>query len=56
MDNELLKSFVQDIVAGNNINAKEKFDTLVSSRVSDSLDARKVEVANSIFNGTNEEE
>ena len=56
MDNELLKTFVQDIVTGNNVDAREKFDTLVSSRVSDALDARKVEVATSIFNDTPEEE
>lgn len=56
MDNEFLKSFVQDIVTGNNVDAKEKFDTLVSSRVSDALDVRKIEVANSIFNDTPEEE
>ena len=56
MTNELLNSFVQDIITGNNADAKDKFNTLLSSRVSDALDVRKVEVANSVFNQDEQEE
>ena len=56
MTNELLNSFVQDIITGNNADAKDKFNTLLSSRVSDALDVRKVEVANSVFNQDKQEE
>lgn len=56
MNNELLNSFVQDIITGNNADAKDKFNTLLSSRVSDALDVRKVEVANSVFNQDEQEE
>jgi hypothetical protein len=50
MDSQLIGSLIDDIIDGNATAAKEKFDGAVSVKVSDSLDQRKTDIANSLYN------
>ena len=50
MDNaELVNDMINKIVAGDNTAAKEDFESLISAKVSAALDAKKQEVAQSIY-------
>ena len=42
--------FLQSVVSGNAIEAKEVLNDLLSSRAFEALDAKKVELAQSLFN------
>ena len=50
MDSQLIGSLIDDILDGNATAAKEKFDGAVSVKVSDTLDQRKTDIANSLYN------
>jgi hypothetical protein len=50
MEPELIDSLIDDILDGNATAAKEKFDGAISVKVSDALDQRKVEIADSLYN------
>ena len=50
MDSQLIGSLIDDIIDGNATAAKEKFDGAVSVKVSDTLDQRKTDIANSLYN------
>ena len=50
MDNaELVNDMINKIVAGDNTTAKEDFESLISAKVSAALEAKKQEVAQSIY-------
>jgi len=56
MDSQLIGSLIDDVLDGNATAAKEKFDDAVSLKVSDALNQRKVEIANSLYNDKEQEE
>lgn len=57
---DIINSLIDDILDGNNSEAQEKFDYAIASKVVDVLDARKRELAQTIYSsqedGTSEEE
>jgi len=50
MDSQLIGSLIDDVLDGNATAAKEKFDDALSLKVSNVLDQRKTEIANSLYN------
>lgn len=46
-----LRNFVDAIQASNFNNAKDLFDDMLNSKMSDAMEAEKVAVANTVFNG-----
>jgi len=56
MDSQLIGSLIDDVLDGNATAAKEKFDDAISLKVSDALNQRKVEIANSLYNKEQEEQ
>lgn len=52
----MIYAMLDDIESGNNADAQDKFNTLISQRVSDAMDAAKVEVASSIYGAQPNEE
>ena len=57
MDNaELINSMIDKIVGGENTSAKEDFEALISAKVSNALEVKKQEVAQSIYSNQQQEE
>ena len=57
MDNaELINSMIDKIVGGENTSAKEDFEALISAKVSNALEVKKQEVAQSIYSNEQPEE
>ena len=56
MDSQLIGSLIDDILDGNATAAKDKFDSAISVKVSDTLDQRKQDIANSLYNDREQEE
>jgi hypothetical protein len=46
---EIINRMIDDIIDGNNTDAKDGFESALSSKLSDALDVRKVELAQSIY-------
>jgi hypothetical protein len=46
--------FIDQLSAGNSAEAKETLNNLLSTRAFESLEAKKVELARNIFNGSEE--
>ena len=46
---ELIDQMITDILAGNNVEARDSFDQAIGLKVSDALDVAKVEVAQAIY-------
>ena len=53
---ELIDQMITDILAVNNVEAKDIFDQAIGLKVSDALDVKKVEVAQAIYSRDDEEE
>lgn len=53
---ELANNIVDELIAGNNSGAKEAFDSAIASKLSDALNARKIEVAQNFFSSNTQEE
>ena len=51
-----VSNFINNIASGNAIEAKESLNDLLSARAFEALDARKQELAQSIFTGEEEPE
>ena len=47
---EIIDRFVDDVLDGNNLAAKEAFQNAISIKVSDAIEQKKVEVAQSVYN------
>ena len=47
---------IDDIIDGNNTDAKAGFDSALSSKLTDALDVRKVEIAQALYNQQEEDE
>ena len=57
MDNlEVIRSMVDDILADRGTDAMEKFNIAVSSKLSDAIDDRKIEIASSLGKAPVEDE
>ena len=46
---EIINKMIDDIIDGNNTDAKDGFDSALSNKLTDALDARKIELAQSIY-------
>lgn len=46
---ELISKLIDDIVVGNSSDAGETFNTVIGAKLTDALDVKKVEVAQSIY-------
>jgi len=53
---ELIDQMITDILAGNNVEAKNIFDQAIGLKVSDALDVAKVEVAQAIYSRDDSDE
>ncbi len=47
---------IDDIIDGNNTDAKDSFETIISNKLTDALDAKKIEIAQAIYSKEKEEE
>lgn len=47
---------IDDIIDGNNTDAKTGFESAISNKLTDALDAKKVELAQSLYNQEEEDE
>jgi hypothetical protein len=53
---EIINKMIDDIIDGNNTDAKDGFETALSNKLTDALDARKIELAQSIYTKEVEDE
>jgi hypothetical protein len=49
-------SFIQSLAQGNALEAKEKLNDILSARAFEALDAKKVEMAQTLFGGKEQEQ
>jgi hypothetical protein len=53
---EIINKMIDDIIDGNNTDAKDGFETALSNKLTDALDTRKIELAQSIYTKEVEDE
>ena len=53
---ETINSMIDKIIGGDNTSAKEDFEALISAKVTNALDVKKQELAQSIYTDKAEEE
>jgi len=53
---DIINKMIDDIIDGNNTDAKDGFESALSSKLTDALDARKIELAQSIYTKEVEDE
>ncbi len=53
---EIINKMIDDIIDGNNTDAKDGFESALSNKLTDALDARKIELAQSIYSKEVEDE
>lgn len=46
---EIINKMIDDIIDGNNTDAKDSFEAAISNKLTDALDAKKIEIAQSIY-------
>jgi hypothetical protein len=51
---EHIEKFIEDIIGGDNIAAKESIDQILSAKSFDALQSRKQEIASTLFGGQEE--
>ena len=51
-----IESLVQNLKDGDNVNAKKSFDSAIASKLTDALDAKKIELAANMAKSKQEEE
>jgi hypothetical protein len=56
MDKEYISHMVDDIFDGNNTDARDKFEDIISTKISNALDQRKIDLSQTIFNDESQEE
>ena len=49
MNKETINSMIDKILDGDNVSAKEDFESLITQKMNDALDIKKTEVAASIY-------
>lgn len=55
MDKEYVEKLVDQIIDNDNVSAKQTYDEIMATRITDALEAKKKEVAQSIYNDSQEE-
>jgi len=53
---DIINKMIDDIIDGNNTDAKDGFESALSNKLTDVLDARKIELAQSIYTKEVEDE
>ena len=53
---EIINKMIDDIIDGNNTDARDGFESALSNKLTDALDARKIELAQSIYTKEVEDE
>jgi hypothetical protein len=53
---EIINKMIDDIIDGNNTDAKDGFESALSTKLTDAIDARKIEIAQSLYNQEVEED
>lgn len=53
---EIINKMIDDIIDGNNTDAKDSFEAAISNKLTDALDAKKIELAQSIYSKEVEDE
>jgi len=53
---EIINKMIDDIIDGNNTDAKNGFESALSTKLTDAIDARKIEIAQSLYNQEVEED
>ena len=53
---KIINKMIDDIIDGNNTDAKDSFESAISNKLTDALDARKIELAQSIYSKEVEDE
>lgn len=56
MDREYIEKLVDQIIDGDNTSAKETYGDIMSTKISDALEGRKKEIAQSVYNNDSQEE
>lgn len=56
MDKEYIEKLVDQIIDGDNTNARETYSDVMSTKISDALEGRKKEIAQSIYDNDSQEE
>jgi hypothetical protein len=51
-----ISSMIDSILSGDNLAAKDTFASIISSKLTDALDAKKLEVAQGVYSDTQEVE
>lgn len=51
-----IEDMIDDILSGDNTEAKEKFNAIVSSKLADALDQKKIDIASNLYSDGTEEE
>ena len=46
---DIINQMIDDIIDGNNTDARDRFDAAISIKLTDAIDARKIELAQSIY-------
>ena len=47
---------IDDIIDGNNTEARDSFDAAISNKLTDALDAKKIELAQSVYSKEEQDE
>ena len=53
---DIIKSMIDGVEAGKNSEAADDFSTLIQDKVASALDARKIELAQNLYNRNNHEQ
>ncbi len=53
---DIINKMIDDIIDGNNTDAKDSFEAAISNKLTDALDAKKIEIAQSIYSKEVEDE
>jgi hypothetical protein len=56
MDREYIEKLVDQIIDGDNTNARETYSDVMSTKITDALEGRKKEIAQSIYDNDSQEE
>lgn len=53
---DAVRNFINQVAQGDNVNAKETLDNLLSARAFEALESKKQELGSTLFNGVQETE
>lgn len=53
---DAVRNFINQVAQGDNVNAKETLDNLLSARAFEALESKKQELGSTLFNGVTSEQ